>query len=164
MACLRLRVSNLLSAFLPTEATMRLTTKISSFLFFYSLFDLILASGPQVNLSIGVFEGLVTGNGTEKFLGIPFAQPPVGSLRFKAPIPINRTFSGVQNATTFGNACIQPPSPSLGAPISEDCLFLNVSSRLAGPSNPCSLLLAGVETRKHRHRCRFTGASMVLCA
>lgn len=105
---------------------MRLSPAIWRSLYVFSFLPITIASGPQVNLSIGVFEGLLAGQGTEKFLGIPFAQPPVGSLRFKAPVPINQTFTGVRNATAFGNACVQPPSSSLGAPIGEDCLFLNV--------------------------------------
>ncbi|EIM91451.1 alpha/beta-hydrolase [Stereum hirsutum FP-91666 SS1] len=105
---------------------MRLLSVISSLLSINSSIHDVLASGPRVNLTIGVFEGLEANGGIERFLGIPFAQPPVGSLRFKAPVPINQTFTGVQNATMFGNACVQPPSSSLGAPTGEDCLFLNV--------------------------------------
>lgn len=64
-------------------------------------------------------------NGTERWLGIPFAQPPVGALRFKAPVPVKSPSDGVTNATTFGNACPQRIS-NVGAPISEDCLYINV--------------------------------------
>ncbi|KAJ6570086.1 alpha/beta-hydrolase, partial [Mycena vulgaris] len=75
----------------------------------------------------GTFRGVATTNGTETWLGIPFTEPPVGPLRFKAPVPIS-PLEGVQNASAFGNACPQPPSAlaSLGAPVSEDCLYLNV--------------------------------------
>ncbi|KAA1467555.1 alpha/beta-hydrolase [Dentipellis sp. KUC8613] len=83
------------------------------------------AQAPEAKLSIGTFRGSSI-NGTDQWLGIPYAEPPVGSLRFKAPVPIARAFPGVQNAFTFGNACPQPISASLGAPIGEDCLFLNV--------------------------------------
>ncbi len=45
-----------------------------------------------------------------------------------APVPVRTIFSRVRrNATTFGNACPQPPG-DLGASISEDCLYLNVRS------------------------------------
>ncbi|KAF7330244.1 Carboxylic ester hydrolase [Mycena venus] len=82
----------------------------------------------DVYLDIGTFRGVATVGGTEKWLGIPFAEPPVGPLRFKAPVPISKTLSGVQNASAFGNACPQPPNsnPGLGAPIAEDCLYFNV--------------------------------------
>ena len=79
----------------------------------------------DVKLNSGIFRGISTTNGTEKWLGIPYALPPIGSLRFKAPVPVNSS-NTLHDASTFGNACPQPPSSSLGAPISEDCLFLNV--------------------------------------
>lgn len=79
-----------------------------------------------VQTSSGTFRG-ATVSGLDRWLGVPFAQPPVGNLRFKAPVPITGASGVVRNATNFGNACPQVPSSSLGAPISEDCLFLNVS-------------------------------------
>ena len=81
----------------------------------------------DVQTSSGIFRGVATGNGTEHWLGIRFAQPPVGSLRFRSPVPFVNRSTAVQDASTFGNACPQVPSDSLGAPQSEDCLFLNVS-------------------------------------
>lgn len=83
------------------------------------------ASSLVVNTTSGVFQGVSVANGTERWLGIPFAQPPVGALRFKAPVPVKSPSDGVTNATTFGNACPQRIS-NLGAPISEDCLYINV--------------------------------------
>ena len=83
----------------------------------------------QSNLTVattsGTFQGVTTENGTDRWLGIPFAQPPVGNLRFKAPVPITSPLAGVKEATSFGDACPQPPG-DLGAPMSEDCLYLNV--------------------------------------
>ncbi|KIJ11923.1 hypothetical protein PAXINDRAFT_118603 [Paxillus involutus ATCC 200175] len=105
--------------------------------------------GPIVDLNYGSFQGFSSANSTESFLGIPFAQPPVGDLRFRQPLPPTN-FSSVQQAIQFGNACPQqiqlapnsslPNSPALeGAPEtiaqlmpasnttqSEDCLYLNV--------------------------------------
>ncbi|KAL5503964.1 hypothetical protein ACEPAH_8036 [Sanghuangporus vaninii] len=78
-----------------------------------------------VNTTSGVFQGVLTSNGTEHWLGIPFAHPPVGSLRFKAPVPITTVPEGIRSASTFGDACPQLPA-TLGAPMSEDCLYLNV--------------------------------------
>ena len=83
------------------------------------------ASSLVVNTTSGVFQGVSVANGTERWLGIPFAQPPVGALRFKAPVSVKSPSDGVTNATTFGNACPQRIS-NLGAPISEDCLYINV--------------------------------------
>uniref|UniRef100_A0A8C3XUS2 Carboxylesterase type B domain-containing protein n=1 Tax=Chelydra serpentina TaxID=8475 RepID=A0A8C3XUS2_CHESE len=67
------------------------------------------------------------------FLGIPYAEPPVGALRFQKPIP-HQPWSHVLEASSFGNACHQPPltgypesdtwTPKM--PQSEDCLSLNI--------------------------------------
>uniref|UniRef100_A0A8C3S5U2 Carboxylesterase type B domain-containing protein n=1 Tax=Chelydra serpentina TaxID=8475 RepID=A0A8C3S5U2_CHESE len=67
------------------------------------------------------------------FLGIPYAEPPMGALRFQKPIP-HQPWSQVLETTSFGNACLQ--SPLTGYPDaetftpkmrqSEDCLSLNV--------------------------------------
>lgn len=65
-------------------------------------------------------------NGTDRWLGIRYAQPPVGSLRFKAPIAYTNDSTDIVNAFEFGNACPQVPSDTLGAPTGEDCLHLNV--------------------------------------
>lgn len=96
----------------------------------YGAFGVIHASPAagtiDVPLKTGVFRGLSTPNGTETFFGIPFAQPPVGSLRFKAPVAITNTSNAVKDASQFGNACPQPGDSGLGAPVGESCLFLNV--------------------------------------
>jgi para-nitrobenzyl esterase len=67
------------------------------------------------------------------FLGIPFAAPPVGALRFAAPRPAAR-WSGVRDATHFGSACAQVPGVFAAnggkGSTSEDCLFLNVYTPL----------------------------------
>ncbi|KAJ7039660.1 alpha/beta-hydrolase [Mycena alexandri] len=91
-----------------------------------SFFAADAATPLDVALSIGTYRGISTTNGTERWLGIPFAQPPVGQLRFKAPVAIVEDIRGLQNASSFGNACPQPPSAKLGADVGEDCLFLNV--------------------------------------
>ena len=75
-----------------------------------------------VTVSSGTFRGL-TVNGTDRWLGIPYAQPPLGSLRFEAPVPISRSAGGIQDALNFSHAC---PQPLPAATFSEDCLYLNV--------------------------------------
>lgn len=61
------------------------------------------------------------------FLGVPFAQPPVGPLRFKPPLPLAKPTSPTTvNATVPGNACEQANSPEPTVPTSEDCLVLNI--------------------------------------
>jgi para-nitrobenzyl esterase len=71
-------------------------------------------------------EGKVAGNpGTDviSFLGIPYAQPPVGALRW-APPQAPSTHAGTLKATAFGSACAQAPGAEPSS--SEDCLYLNV--------------------------------------
>ena len=88
----------------------------------------VAASHDVIKLDTGRVQGVTTGD-VQSFKGIPFAAPPVGPLRWRAPQPA-AAWSGVQSATSFGNACLQPSprpgEPTLGAPVSEDCLYLNV--------------------------------------
>lgn len=67
--------------------------------------------------------------GVDAFRGIAFAAPPVGDLRWRAPQPV-RPWQGVRNASAYADDCPQEPLPGiaapLGAPLSEDCLYLNV--------------------------------------
>ncbi|KAF9048753.1 alpha/beta-hydrolase [Panaeolus papilionaceus] len=84
------------------------------------------APNLDIRTTAGIFRGVSSPNVTEKWLGIPFAQQPVGKLRFRAPQPITSPPAGIQDASTFGNACPQPLIPILNAPIGEDCLHLNI--------------------------------------
>lgn len=71
----------------------------------------------------------VTQSGIESFKGVPFAAPPVGELRWRAPQPV-KPWSGVRNADAYSADCMQVPFPSDAAPLgtkpAEDCLYLNV--------------------------------------
>ncbi|RDB19277.1 Lipase 1 [Hypsizygus marmoreus] len=80
----------------------------------------------DIHLPTGTFRGISTPTGIQKWLGIPYALPPTGVRRFKAPVPLLPVRSALVDASTFGNACPQPPSGDLGAPVEEDCLVLNV--------------------------------------
>jgi para-nitrobenzyl esterase len=82
-----------------------------------------------VTVAQGVLHGAIASDGTSYvWRGVPYATPPVGALRWKPPAPL-AAWSGVRDATQWGNACVQPPSeiapggPATGA---EDCLYLNV--------------------------------------
>ncbi|MCG6922742.1 MAG: carboxylesterase family protein [Acidobacteria bacterium] len=75
----------------------------------------------------GAVRGTVKTTYTE-WLGIPYAAPPVGELRWKAPQPA-ASWSGVRDATRPGNACVQGTGwdPGYERPtLTEDCLYLNV--------------------------------------
>ncbi|CAG2120092.1 unnamed protein product, partial [Medioppia subpectinata] len=86
----------------------------------------------DVNTSIGVVRGRtlhVLDTNVDQFLGIPYAEPPVGKLRFAKPEPISKPFPDIIDATKPKNSCIQregifPIAP--GAGMSEDCLVLNI--------------------------------------
>jgi para-nitrobenzyl esterase len=81
--------------------------------------------GPVVSTSDGALAGTTTA-GVNEFLGVPYAAPPVGALRWQPPQPAAH-WSGVRTATAFGARCSQPASPlGSGGSTSEDCLFLNV--------------------------------------
>jgi para-nitrobenzyl esterase len=60
-----------------------------------------------------------------KFLGVPYAMPPTGDLRWKPPVPHARWLAPL-DASRFGHHCPQPESAAGQASASEDCLFLNV--------------------------------------
>jgi len=92
-----------------------------------------------VNTTSGLVTGInrnVLGRNVHVFLGIPFAKPPVGPLRFRKPVPIE-PWQGILNASTMPNSCFQERyeyfpgfegeemwNPNTN--ISEDCLYLNI--------------------------------------
>jgi para-nitrobenzyl esterase len=84
--------------------------------------------GLQVKTQYGVLEGFEQ-DGVKKFLGVPFAQAPVGELRWKAPQP-PQAWEGVREAKQFGDDPMQPnifgDMNFRGAGRSEDCLYLNI--------------------------------------
>jgi para-nitrobenzyl esterase len=87
------------------------------------------ATSPTVTTPKGTFPSEtyagIAGSGINDFLGIRFAAPPVGSLRF-APPAAPAAVSSTISATSFGPPCPQGASPFGQASSSEDCLFLNV--------------------------------------
>ena len=104
-------------------------------------FSFIVRTGPPTSLTIAKTEaGTVSGvrNSTDDvtaFKGIPFAAPPVGDLRWKAPEPAKH-WDGIRKCDSFGPSPMQAkPVPMMvytseflipEKPISEDCLYLNV--------------------------------------
>jgi para-nitrobenzyl esterase len=98
------------------------------------LWSIMLAAGvfaaDQVKTANGVVqESADSGSGIRIFKGMPYAQSPVGDLRWKAPQPA-KNWSGVRLADNFGPRCMQRPIYADMAfrsnGISEDCLYLNV--------------------------------------
>ncbi len=78
---------------------------------------------PVVKTALGALRGESSAEGVRVFRGVPFAQPPTGELRFRAPVA-PKAWTGVRDATRFGAAAMQPNEPSVAQ--SEDCLYLNV--------------------------------------
>jgi para-nitrobenzyl esterase len=85
------------------------------------------ATAPTVRIANGVVQGTQE-DGLSIYRGIPFAAPPVGALRWRAPQPV-KNWTGVLHADHFAPACMQHLEAWMG-PIhdSEDCLYLNVWS------------------------------------
>ncbi|HEY5214823.1 MAG TPA: carboxylesterase family protein [Acidobacteriaceae bacterium] len=88
----------------------------------------IFGQAGVVSIDSGKVQGATQGT-VESFKGIPFAAPPVGELRWRAPQP-TKPWSGVMQATSYSADCMQVPFPSDAAPLgtapAEDCLYLNV--------------------------------------
>lgn len=88
------------------------------------------ADDLTVKTDRGKVEGKAASQGSVRaFLGVPFAAPPTGDLRWKAPAPAAK-WKGKRDATTFGHHCMQPTLYSdmvfRDTGQSEDCLTLNV--------------------------------------
>ncbi|MCO5974109.1 carboxylesterase/lipase family protein [Actinoallomurus soli] len=104
--------------------------------------DATAASQPIVHTASGPVRGLAA-DGVRRFLGIPYAAPPVGPLRWRAPRPVH-PWTAPRAATTAPPACVQPP----GVPgtASEDCLYLNITAPdrpAAGRPRPVMVWLHG---------------------
>ncbi|KAJ8533455.1 hypothetical protein ON010_g13799 [Phytophthora cinnamomi] len=84
---------------------------------------------PTVTIKNGSYYGVYQDTyNQDLFLGMPYAQPPVGDLRFRNPEPLNTTWTDSKNATEYSPECYGYGSDQwvLGNVISEDCLTINV--------------------------------------
>ena len=95
-------------------------------------FSMLLAAPVALAQTLVVVKtesGLVAGSGSDinVWKGIPYAQPPTGDLRWKAPRP-PLAWKGILPATAFGPMCPQGDPAQLKPDMSEDCLSLNIWS------------------------------------
>lgn len=97
-------------------------------------------AGPTVSVEGGTLEG-VTKGGVEQFLGVPFAAPPVGELRWAKPAPV-KPWPGTRPATAHASKCVQN---GWVKPIqlyrNEDCLYLNLYRPAAPAAAPRPVLV-----------------------
>lgn len=105
------------------------------------------AEEGRVQVRQGTLQG-VSEEGVSVYKGVPYAQPPIGPLRWRAPV-LAAGWTGVRDAKAFGPACLQPPQAPNGlysgglAPMAEDCLSLNVWAPAGGKKLPVMVWIHG---------------------
>src|SRR5690242_5648667 len=123
-------------------------------------------AAPVVTTASGDVRGTDDGR-VAVWKGIRYAQPPVGELRWRAPVAAE-PWAGVADATAFGAAAPQPLSPAIplgdGIRMDEDCLFLNVwrrSGRGAGLRPVMVWLHGGAYTFGSASQSIYDGTALV---
>jgi para-nitrobenzyl esterase len=99
-------------------------------------------NNETVRIDSGLLSGAASADGVVRaFKGVPYAKPPVGKLRWRAPQPPD-PWNGVRRAEQFGPRCLQPSRLATSIqyfgtePEGEDCLYLNVWTAAAGERRP----------------------------
>ena len=91
-----------------------------------------------VKTTAGKVRGVARAKGGAEFLGIPYAEPPVGRLRWRAPVA-KKKWSGIHDANAFGASCTQPDLGDWNRHDAEtgqeDCLYINVIA----PASPAKV-------------------------
>ncbi|XP_060588080.1 cholinesterase 1-like [Ruditapes philippinarum] len=124
------------------EIMVRFIGELSIFLILINQYQS--AEVPSVSSKLGTITGetkSVTFQGNkyqvDRYLGIPYAKPPTGDLRFQPPQPFG-SFSETYNAVDFGASCPQPSYPTMPKEnkTDENCLFLNIYVPRQKPDEP----------------------------
>jgi para-nitrobenzyl esterase len=118
-------------------------------------FAALLPLAAAINDSVRVEQGQLSGTpgsspDVRVYKGVPFAAPPVGDLRWRAPKPA-ADWAGVRKADQFSATCMQMPYPegslyrSEPQPVSEDCLYLNIwtAAKSAADKRPVMVWIHG---------------------
>ncbi|KAK5741743.1 hypothetical protein LTR17_003734 [Elasticomyces elasticus] len=118
--------------------------RVRSSILLWILYTATHAASVSVHIVNGTVHGVTDNDsGVEKFLGIPFAEPPVGDRRLRQAAPLKQSFSTL-DADQFGPSCISAEDQG---PESEDCLTLNIwrpsSAAKANVSLPVLVWLYG---------------------
>jgi para-nitrobenzyl esterase len=93
---------------------------------------------PIATISTGQLRGYLSHDGIAIFEDIPYAQPPVGNLRWQAPLPA-KAWTGIRDATVFGPECVQGGRQNAAG--SEDCLQLNIWAPAWPMKSPAPVML-----------------------
>ena len=91
------------------------------------------AQGPVADVTGGQVRGQLLKDGGAVFKGIPYAQPPLGELRWKPPVAA-KPWTNVRDATEYSGTCAQNPMWGMPKVVNEDCLYLNVWTSTWPPS------------------------------
>ncbi|KAF7514498.1 hypothetical protein G7054_g15263 [Neopestalotiopsis clavispora] len=100
------------------------------------------AYAPSASTKNGTYLGKTNVHyNQDEFLGIPYAQPPVGDLRFRGPASLNESWSEERNATEYSPICVGYGSDSNYYESSEDCLTINIVRPAGIPTEPLPVLV-----------------------
>ena len=121
--------------FYPVQSMLKLVLLVSALLPF-----VIWATDADNDLLVATSSGLIQGHynvaGVREWKGVPYAKPPVGSLRWQypqPPEPWNETYDASFDAPGCPQECKLPPGNCPEYGISEDCLYLTVTSPVSPP-------------------------------